>query len=115
MVFGDLVQFSGWKNILDSALLVSFKPPAAGKYSLDLSVRKFTATTFTVMQHNGINLFSPLALDGTPSMTQSFPQIKLEEMHVTFVVNVAETSRHFFYIFADQGWDFFGCEISQIK
>jgi hypothetical protein len=104
MVSGDSVQFSGPKNILDSSLLVSFKPPAAGKYSLDLSVRKSGATTFTVIPVNGKN-----------SITQSFPQINEEVMHLTFVINFAETSRQLIYIYADQGWDFFDCEISQIK
>lgn len=104
MMFGNSVQFSGSKNILDSSLLVSFKPPAAGKYSLDLSVRKSGATTFTVFPLNGKN-----------SITQSFPQINEEVMRLTFVVNFAETSRQVIYIFADQAWDFFDCEISQIK
>ncbi len=104
MVSGDSVQFSGSKYITDSTLLVSFKPPAAGKYSLDLSVRKSGATTFTVFPLNGKN-----------SITQSFPQISEEKMHLTFVINFAETSRQLIYIFADQGWEFFDCEISQIK
>ncbi len=102
MVFGDLVQFSGSKNYADSSLLVSFKPPAAGKYSLDLSVRKSGPTTFTAIHEEN-------------SITQSFPQINVEVMHVTFVINFAETSRQVIYIFADQSWDFFDCEISQIK
>ncbi len=104
LVNGNSVQFSEAKYFGDSSLYVGFKPPAAGNYFLDLSVAKYSGTKFTVFTMDGKNL-----------ITQNYPQAPDKYTHITFVLNFADTSSQGITILADQGWEFFDCEISRIN
>lgn len=104
MVTGENVQFSGVEGWNDGSLAVYYTPPTPGYYLFDFSVRK-----------PGDSVFTFFTMDGKNTSNQKYPPGPLNNEHVTFVANFADTKSQVAFLLADQAWTFYECEISQIK
>lgn len=106
LVINDSVSFEKAASALESSLAIVFKPSAPGLYVFDLTIERIPTTNFSIYN-----------LSDKSSQTIKIPEKKSGSgfTNLIFAMNFTDASAKTIFVYADQSWSFYKCEISQAK